>query len=1083
MPDFLREQLEASLGTEYALGRELGGGGMSRVFVAEERRFDRLVVIKVLPRDLAAGISAERFQREIALAAQLQQANIVPVLAAGEVGAVTCSGAAPCGPDRCLGGHEALPYYSMPFVDGESLGARIARGPISVTEAVKILGDVARALAYAHGRGVVHRDIKPDNVLLSGGTAVVTDFGIAKAVFDAKSHNRSGTLTQIGTALGTPAYIAPEQAAGDPDTDYRADLYSWGVMAYELLAGRHPFAHRTSPQQLLAAHMAETPPPLAIAGTGAVIPRPIVELVMRCLAKDPGARPASGAEVVTTLDALGTDDLFAVHRAFPLARALLIWCVVFAASYVLARAAIVGIGLPDWVLPWSLVVAAMGLPAIFLGAYTQRTARRASARTPTLTPGGTMHPGRVGTLSTIAMRAAPHVSWPRLVRWGVISGVAFVLAVAAVMALRQFGLGPAASLFAAGTLQARDPILVAEFEARGPDSTLGSALSEAVRADLEQGGTIAVVQPPRVVAALARMRRPAGTPLLLPVAREVAQREGIRAVVHGDVRPLGGGYLVALRLVTADSGRELASFHDAANSPRELISTLGILTRKLRGRIGESLRQVQRSQRLEDATTSSLAALQQFTAARHALYVQGDRTRFVTLMRGAIALDTNFASAYRTLAVELSNRGGANDEVARLMEHAFALRDRLPERERLAIEESYYKYGPIATRDHRKAHEAMEAQIAVAPNDGRVLDRLGNYYDWLGDLGRGEAFHRRAIAADSLENYPSANPFANLLAGNLFLQGRLAAADSLYAKALSVHPTTFRRPVFPALFLLARAQEDSAEKLLRASYDSTGEAFARSLTTAMLVSTCGIRGRVHEADRWGDALAAARAARGAVGTGLTSAIGRARRWALLRDDRAGARRVLDSALVAMPLATIPFLDRPYAALVTAYAYAGDAVRARAFLTELERQNAGDRDLRYGSALRMARADLALAERRWNDALNETARPTGVCLPCVVPRRALAYDGRGDADSAIVEYERFAKSTFRDATNGDDMTEVMLGNTWRRLGELYDAKGDVPNATRAYERFANLWRDADPELQPRVRAARARLAAVRTRAAR
>ena len=147
LPDFLREQLEASLGTEYALGRELGGGGMSRVFVAEERRFDRRVVIKVLPRDLAAGISAERFQREIALAAQLQQANIVPVLAAGEVGAVTCSGAAPCGPDRCLGGHEALPYYSMPFVDGETLGARIARGPISVTEAVKILGDVARALA------------------------------------------------------------------------------------------------------------------------------------------------------------------------------------------------------------------------------------------------------------------------------------------------------------------------------------------------------------------------------------------------------------------------------------------------------------------------------------------------------------------------------------------------------------------------------------------------------------------------------------------------------------------------------------------------------------------------------------------------------------------------------------------------------------------------------------------------------------------------------------------------------------------------------------------------------------------------
>ncbi|HEX6814616.1 MAG TPA: serine/threonine-protein kinase [Gemmatimonadaceae bacterium] len=201
----LRDQLQSSLGSAYTLDRELGGGGMSRVFVAEERRLGRRVVVKVLSTELAAGLSAERFEREIRVAASLQQANIVPVLNAGDT--------------------NGMPYYTMPFVDGESLRARIRdRGSLSSGETVSILRDVTRALAYAHDRGIVHRDIKPDNVLLSGGTAVVTDFGIAKAISAARTDSDNATLTQLGTAIGTPAYISPEQAAGDPTVDHRADI-------------------------------------------------------------------------------------------------------------------------------------------------------------------------------------------------------------------------------------------------------------------------------------------------------------------------------------------------------------------------------------------------------------------------------------------------------------------------------------------------------------------------------------------------------------------------------------------------------------------------------------------------------------------------------------------------------------------------------------------------------------------------------------------------------------------------------------------------------------------------------------------
>jgi serine/threonine-protein kinase len=281
--DPLRSRLQRALGTDYTIERELGGGGMSRVFVAEETRFHRRVVIKVLSPELTAGLSVERFEREITLAAQLQHPNVVPVITAGDV--------------------ERLPYYSMPFVEGESLRARLERGRGPREEAVSILRDVARALAYAHARGVVHRDIKPENVLLSGGAAVVTDFGIAKALSAAKTQAPGRTLTQIGTSLGTPAYMSPEQAAGD-EVDGRADLYSWGVMAYELLAGTHPFAGKQTAQQLMTAQVTEAPRPLRDIAPD--VPIALGALVMRTLAKDPAARPASAGAVIEALDGIAT---------------------------------------------------------------------------------------------------------------------------------------------------------------------------------------------------------------------------------------------------------------------------------------------------------------------------------------------------------------------------------------------------------------------------------------------------------------------------------------------------------------------------------------------------------------------------------------------------------------------------------------------------------------------------------------------------------------------------------------------------------------------------------------------------------
>ena len=288
MNDTLRDQLQADLGQGFRITGELGGGGMSRVFVADDLALGRRVVVKVLAPELAAGVNVERFRREILLAASLQHPHIVPVLTAGAVA-------------DSAGHPAALPHFTMPFVDGDSLRARLTRdGKLPIRDVVAILRDVAKGLAYAHAHGVVHRDIKPDNILLSSGSAAVTDFGVAKALSSARIAGPGGPITVVGMSLGTPAYMAPEQAAGDPDADHRVDIYALGVVAYEMLAGAPPFSAR-SPQALIAAHLVESPAP--IAARRPETPAPLAALVMRCLEKDPARRPQTADELLAGLDA------------------------------------------------------------------------------------------------------------------------------------------------------------------------------------------------------------------------------------------------------------------------------------------------------------------------------------------------------------------------------------------------------------------------------------------------------------------------------------------------------------------------------------------------------------------------------------------------------------------------------------------------------------------------------------------------------------------------------------------------------------------------------------------------------------
>ena len=287
------------LGDRYRIERELGRGGMARVFLALDTKHNRRVAVKVIRPDLAASLGRDRFLREIGIAARLRHPNIVPMYDSGDADGVL--------------------YFVMPYEDGLSLRQRMDQhGALPATEYVSVLRDVARALAYAHEQGVVHRDVKPDNVMLSGRAAVVTDFGIAKAVSVAQGTSGNTTaLTQSGSGIGTPTYMAPEQAVGDPGTDHRADIYSFGCLAYELISGKPPF-HDMPVHQLVAAHVAIAPAP--ITGAQSSVAAPIASLVMQCLAKEPADRPQSAKMLLDALDASTTNSQPAASQPEPVVR-------------------------------------------------------------------------------------------------------------------------------------------------------------------------------------------------------------------------------------------------------------------------------------------------------------------------------------------------------------------------------------------------------------------------------------------------------------------------------------------------------------------------------------------------------------------------------------------------------------------------------------------------------------------------------------------------------------------------------------------------------------------------------------------
>jgi tetratricopeptide (TPR) repeat protein len=1005
---------------------------MSRVFLAEEVDLGRYVVIKVLPPEMAADVNQERFHREIQLAANLQHPHIVSLLTAGA--------------------QDDLLYYVMPHIKGESLRAKLARGgELPVGEAVRFLKEIVDALAYAHREGVVHRDIKPDNVLLSEGHAVVTDFGVAKAV---TASSGSSSLTSLGVALGTPAYMAPEQAAADPHTDHRADIYAVGTLAYEMLCGEPPFTGPT-PQAVMAAHMRDAAEP--VSRRRPAVSEVLNSVIMRCLEKRAADRWQRAEELLPHLDAIltptggitptGTAPLPAVdyeaaaRRSHPV-RVAALFGLASIGALAIGYFLVIQLGLPDWVFLGAVGLLVIGLPVMLLTGLHER--RRALERTT----------GAVVPTPTTGIR-----HWFMWRKSLIGSGVAFAgLGVVATvyMAMRLLGIGPAATLMTSGVLDVRDLIIVAEFENRSADTTLGPSITEALRIDLAQSPVLKLVETSDIGPALARMNRAPGEWLDAALAREVALREGYKAVVTGEIAPLGTGYVLSARLVSASTGETLVPVRETAEDAAALIPAVDQLSAKLRERIGESLKTIRSGEPLARVTTASLEALRLYSRAAQ-VYQEGNYDRAITLLEESIAADTLFAMAYRRLGVYLRNAFRERSRIDAAITRAFELRDRLPPLERYHTTAYYYWQ---VEPDPDQVIDAYRLVLEIDPENGIALNNLALVLNGQRKWAEAEELYRRAIAGGATyQNY-------NGLTSALVRQGHWDEAESTVVE-FEEWGGPGNPNVLQARFTFAAAQRDYdvADRYVRELQEAGRPAYFQRAILREVQGQLRASEQVME-----EALAEAVREENGLNI-LRGALWPARLELRYRGGPDAAVRKLEEILERYPLETVPAADRPYGTVVEVYAATGRSDVVRRIRSEREAAAGQTLAARYRwDAL------VAMAEERYEDAIDayrEANEQQGNMIRNL-HELARAYELNDQLDSALAVYERAVSLPER---NRLPREFDELGPAYKRLGELYEARGDREKAVEYYDKFVALWKDADAELQPVVADVRARIAAL------
>ena len=1028
------ERLKAALAERYQIEREIGSGGMATVYLAQDLKHNRRVALKVLDPGLAKSLGAERFLREIETAANLTHPHILPLFDSGEV--------------------DGFLFYVMPYVEGESLRSRLTNEKqLPVEDAVQITREIADALAYAHQKGVIHRDVKPANIMLEAGHAVLADFGVAHAVAEAKEER----ITRTGTSLGTPSYMSPEQATGEQDLDGRSDQYALGCVLYEMLSGHPPFTG-AQVEAVLRQHLTEDPP--SVTRTRPSVTEEVAEVITRSLAKSPADRFKTTGEMAAAL-ALTTKPARGGTKG-PLAHERPIWQ--FLAGWWVASLVLFGasgtltdvVGLPSWVSTVTGLICLAALPLVLATVLAQRRVSLDS-RTPSGDPVAGHH-------RRLTWRTAGFT----------VAGAFILLGTGTLtyMAMRALGVGPVATLVAQGVLEERDVLIVADFLDRTGDSTLALAVTEAIQTDLTQSPTVRVMPPGEVSGALQRMERAPHSPVTSVVAREIAMREGVKAVLAGEINAAGTGYLLTAQLVSAESNEILTAVRVTARDSTQVIDAIDELSARLRERIGESLKTIRRSPSLSRVTTASLPALRRYTRALEA-EDQGDSDRAMALLEEAVALDTAFAMAYRKLGVIMGNRmlsrAGRIDALTRAYQH----RERLTEREGYLAAAAYHT---SITGEEERAIQAFEALLELDPDDSWALNNLGVVYDRRREHARAAQAFAHSFEVDSL------NPLSIInLAGTMMDLGDLAGADSAVAVAASMFPNDPSVAEKQAQLHFARGEFDRAVSVIDSLREATQSPYWRlGRAPVILLFLDVLMGRTRSADRRMEEFTVAAERLGTQGLYLSFACSKAQHDVYVRGRSAEALELLDASVDRF-LDSLAPEDRFYFQLAQAYAVAGNVDRGRELLAEGEQvldpwffeQVRGD----YHSA----RGYIALAEGRSSDAVNEFELMDAElgCTICPLHGMGTAYRLANEPDSAIAVFERYVNTP---RSTGIIHDAVWLASVYVHLAELYEEREDSARAADYYNRLLELWLSADPELQPRIETARRALERLKGEAA-
>lgn len=764
----------------------------------------------------------------------------------------------------------------------------------------------------------------------------------------------------------------------------------------------------------------------------------------------------------------GAKSLSDVGRRGYLTRVLVVY---LGASYAVLEITDIFIdqlGLPDWFFPGVITLLLFGLPIVVATALVQFRARGsvAEAAAPPETGLATDVGTRAEASDSVQAGAAeparrPWLTWRKALVGFAAAFALWGLVVAGYMAMRALGIGPVGSLVAAGVMDERDRVILADFGNNTNDPLLGRAATEALRIDLSSSTIVTVVSGPAVDRVLVLMEADPEQPLDEGLAREVAIREGIEAVVAGDITQVGSGYVLTARLVGAQDGQVLAATRETARDSTAIIGAIDRLSKSLRSRVGESLKTIRDSEPLDQVTTASLEALRKYSLAQR-IIEQGDHERAIGLLDEAVALDSAFAMAWRKLGVTLGNLNRDRAREIEALTKAYELRDKLSDRERYLTEGSYYQG---VTGESGRAAAAYQSILDLYPGDTWAMNNLALIFFEDRDYRRAEQLFERALQTDSADALFYGNAIAAQAAIGDF--GRAEETHRHLAEKFPEHPDALMDGV-----ALATAQFDyglAGERLRQSQLASSSNRMVQLALTFSAAQLAEVRGQLNEAERLLEQARLAFEQQEELGAALATTVRIAFYDLMLRGQVDTAVERVEAALTQYPLDEMDAFDRPYETLALFYALAEQDVKSRAMLAAAEAVGDPNDSHDQDPDGDYARAVLAINSGDTDAAIRHTKlADVGPCSTCSMPVLGHVYDAGGQTDSVVAVYERYLETPWLYRLASTDWWA--LAGIYERLGGVYELRGDTERALFYYNQLVELWKDADAELQPRVEAA-------------